>query len=191
MIEIFELEENHSALHADVDALPLSTPDEGGVRIADVGEDPVIKETVADPVGDLLFFARVVFLELDLGHLFDDLAKPVDLFTFTGYPDGADDLPIDFKGVIAAFERPRVLAVMVNEKLLQPFADQVGGTAVVVSNPRFGRAGQNDAVFIKKVELLLQDACQAVDDVLSQFCGNLHIGQPPSHRAMIMLYYSG
>ena len=113
---------------------------------------------------------RVVLRELNLRHPLDDLAVAVDLLTVARDADGADGLPVDIQRVVAAAQRALVLAVLMDEELAEPLAQQLRRAAVVIADAAGRRAGDDGAVLVKEIELLLQNAGKAVDDVLGKRC---------------------
>ena len=57
-----------------------------------------------------------------------------------------------------------------DEELAEALAQQLRRAAVVIADAPGRRAGDDGAVLVKEVELLLQDAGEAVDDVLGKRC---------------------
>ena len=171
------------------DGLAFRPADKRNIVIADVRQNPVVKEPIPNSIGDLLSFGRVAFRELNLRHLLDDLPITIDLVALAGDADHADHVAVDLQRIIAALQRALVFAVVINEQFFQPFRNELRRAGVISADSSFCCAGHNHAVFIEEIQLLLQDACQTVNDILGELCRDRHqvYLQTSSHG---MLYYS-
>ena len=169
-MQLAQLEDDDAAADVQIDALNLGAAHEVRLGDVDLRENPVVKEAVADPVRDLFLFVRVVLRELNLRHPLDDLAVAVDLLAVARDADGADGLPVDIQRVVAAAQRALVFAILMDEELAEPLAQQLCRAAVVIADAAGRRAGDDGAILVKEVELLLQNAGEAVDDVLGKRC---------------------
>ena len=103
------------------DGLAFRPADKRNIVIADVRQNPVVKEPIPNSIGDLLSFGRVAFRELNLRHLLDDLPITIDLVALAGDADHADHVAVDLQRIIAALQRALVFAVVINNTLLKSY----------------------------------------------------------------------
>ena len=131
-----------------------------------IGHDPVIQKARADAAFYFFALLLIAFTQQYLSHLLDDLAVLAHLLILPRDADGADHGRIHHQRQVAALARPFILIIAIDGQLIQPLAYQPGRARVIAAHPLRVGAGQNISPGVKKVQLLIKDAAQLIDDFL-------------------------
>ena len=164
--DIGNAQRRHAAGQRDIDLLRPGALQKGGVIKMLIGHDPVIQKARADAAFYLSALLLIAFTQQDLSHLLDDLAVLAHLLILPRDADGADHGRIHHQRQVAALARPFILIIAKDGQLIQPLAYQPGRARVIAAHPLRVGAGQNEPLRVKKVQLLVKDAAQLIDDFL-------------------------